>query len=52
MASLQERLDDQEDRGRLKNLRIISLLESSEGKAWKVKLKRVQWVSGLARKGV
>lgn len=31
VASLQERLDDQEDRGRRKNIRIIGLPESSEG---------------------
>ena len=31
VVSLQERLDDQEDRGRRKNLRIIGLPESSEG---------------------
>lgn len=31
VALLQERLDDQEDRGKRKNLRIISLPESSEG---------------------
>lgn len=31
VVSLQEHLDDQEDRGRCKNLRIIGLPESSEG---------------------